>query len=206
MLNGIQSMQTLTTLPETGVYMSSEVRESIYNMKGCMMGFDFAKPESIENTFGYDKARNLNSKQDQEFGITQNGSSFVNLFGLMIVLAITIPLLNLVVILLHRFVAQNIKNERNWVKISIIKVKEFMFFHFYIKLMMLIYLILMFSAFPEIHDWARNRDGKTFSRIFAVLVSLFCVGVLIFAGWYWYKYAGMKKPFFFLRKVLFNGS
>ena len=160
------------------------------------MGFDFAKPDSIEKEFGYDKARNLDTKQDQEFGITKNGSSFVNLFGLMMVLAIFIPLLHLAVILLNRFVADNIKNERNWIKISIRRVKEFMFFHFYIKLMMLIYLILMFAAFPEIYDWARDKEGKTFSRFFSILVSLICAGVLVFAGWYWYKYAGMHKTFF----------
>ena len=65
-----------------------------------------------------------------------------------------------------------------------------MFFNFYIKLMMLIYLILMFAAFPEIYDWIDGNDEKIYSKIFAIFIFLGCVAVLIFAGWYWYKYAG----------------
>ena len=171
-LAGVYSMQAITVLPETDAYISSEVRDSIHNLKGSMMGFDFARPTRVENTFGYDKARNLDENQDEKFGIVKNGSSFVNLFGLMLVLLITIPLLNLIVMLLDKYVGQRIENKKNWFKVFIAKFKEFMFYHFYIKLMMLIYLILMFAAFPEIHDWIKGEDGKIFSRLFAVFVTL----------------------------------
>ena len=94
-------MQSITALPETDAYMSSEVRQSIHDLKGCMMGFDFMKPSSLEEDYGYEKSRKLETTQDDEFGITQNGSSFVNLFGLILVLIIVIPLLNLLVVLLE---------------------------------------------------------------------------------------------------------
>ena len=84
-LVGVYSMQSITALPETDAYMSSEVRDSIHNLKGCMMGFEFARPTSVEDTFGYDKARNLDDEQDEKFEVVTNGSSFVNLFGLIMV-------------------------------------------------------------------------------------------------------------------------
>mmetsp|Transcript_4204 Transcript_4204/g.4845 ORF Transcript_4204/g.4845 Transcript_4204/m.4845 type:complete len:198 (+) Transcript_4204:981-1574(+) len=55
--------------------------------------------------------------------------------------------------------------------------------------MMLIYLILMFASFPEIHDWIKGEDGKLFSRLFALVIFSLCIGTLVFSGWYWFKYA-----------------
>ena len=94
-------MQSITALPETGAYVSSEVRDCIHSMKGCMMGFDFMKPNSLNEDLGYNKPRQLTVEQDEKFGITENGSSLVNLFGLMITLIIIIPLLNILVFVLE---------------------------------------------------------------------------------------------------------
>ena len=100
-ITGVLSMQSITALPETDAYMSSEVRESIHDMKGCMMGFDFMKPSNLEEDYGYEKSRKLATAQSGDFDTTENGSSFVNLFGLILVLIIVIPLLNLLVVLLE---------------------------------------------------------------------------------------------------------
>lgn len=51
----------------------------------------------------------------------------------------------------------------------------------------------MFASFPEIYDWIDGRDGKLFSRLFAVLVASFCIAVLAFSGFYWIKYAESSK-------------
>ena len=47
-----------------------------------------------------------------------------------------------------------------------------MFFDFYIKLIMMIYLILLFAAMPEIHDWIKGSDGKALSILFAIFITL----------------------------------
>ena len=65
------------------------------------MGFDFMRPNSFDEDLGYEKPRRLATADENEFETTENGSSFVNLFGLILVLVIVIPLLNLLVVILE---------------------------------------------------------------------------------------------------------
>ena len=48
----------------------------------------------------------------------------------------------------------------------------------------------MFAAFPEIYDWIEGNDEKIYSKIFAIFITIGCIAVLFFSGWYWHKYAG----------------
>ena len=148
-----------------------------------MGSFDFMSvpfQSDLDSSIGY--SRNL----EENFGITDNSSSFVNLLPLMFVGFIILPIIHLMIFLIHKCLE---KKSDSWYKRFVDKLNSWLIFNFYLRFFMIVYMFIMIAVFQELHLWLDGEHGKLFSRLFCLTVFILSFGVILFIGYYWFKFA-----------------
>jgi len=91
-------------MTEIGAYTSSLPRNTLYDLRSLMMGFDFMHiDDAFDDNIGYEKSRNLETiDNSHNFQVVKNGSSFVNLINLIVVVIVTAVLFHMTAFILKK--------------------------------------------------------------------------------------------------------
>lgn len=184
---GIFAVQTIILLPEIGSSVPLVIGKTIYNLKEFLFTFDFIPDDyipyysDIDSTFS--NSRNL--IENNNFDITKHESSFMNLLRLMIICIIIVPLFQLLILFISKLFA---RGKESWMEKMSDKLIRFFFFNSYIRILMLIYMFLMFVTFPELYNWKEQKKGEQASRFFALAVAILIIGTLLFSTIFWILY------------------